>query len=55
MAQRNYSKDTNSSPAEKKRQDKAKRLYPGGSSIPSNLPTNYRRGIRLNVRLVTIR
>jgi len=45
MAQRNYSKDTNSSPAEKKRQDKAKRLYPGGSSIPSNLPTNYRRGI----------
>ena len=38
MAQRNYSKDTNSSPAERKRQDKAKRPDPAGSSIPSNLP-----------------
>ena len=45
MAQRDYSKNINiSSPAERKRQDKAKRQYPGGISIPVNLPTNYKKG-----------
>mgnify|MGYP003144020436 CR=1 FL=1 len=45
MAQRDYSKNINmSSPAERKRQDKAKRQYPGGVSIPVNLPTNYKKG-----------
>ena len=42
MAQRNYSKSINSSsPAERKRQSKAKRRYPGGARIPVNLPTSY--------------
>ena len=41
MAQRDYSIKP-LSVAEKKRLSKAERKYPGGSSIPVNLPTNYR-------------
>ena len=42
MARRNYGINTPST-AEKKRLDKEKRRYPGGTSIPANLPVNYKR------------